>query len=305
MKFGTFTFSRAPYDAIARTFRLAEELGFASAWVNDDLMVPDYSDFEPWTLLGALARDTSRIRLGTMVTAITFRHPSFLAAQALTLDHMSDGRATLGLGSGGPPHPYTAFGHSEWPPRERVERLEETAALLDRLLRGEPVAYEGKHYPVQNAHLPAPVQHPRPPLVIAAHGPRALRVVARYADGWNTLGSQPFPAGIDPAQRLPLAGVVTQTRQLNERLAAICAEIGRDPATIKRSYLALAPNPDPFTSLDAFDEFAGAYAAIGIDEIIFYWPPVEYSYGERSPVPAEVQARFEEIAAQRIAPGAC
>ena len=84
MRFGIFTFSRAPYAEIARHFRVAEELGFASAWVNDDLMVPDYADFEPWTLLGALARDTTRIRLGTMVTAITFRHPTFLAAQVTT-----------------------------------------------------------------------------------------------------------------------------------------------------------------------------------------------------------------------------
>lgn len=302
MRFGIFTFSRAPYEQIAQTFRLAEELGFASAWVNDDLMVPAYSDFEPWTLLGALARDTSRIRLGTMVTAITFRHPSFLAAQAITLDHISNGRATLGLGSGGPPHPYGAFGHEEWPPRERVERLEEQAALLDALLRGERVTREGRHYPIQDARLPVPVQQPRPPLVIAAHGERALRVVARYADGWNTLGGQPFPAGLDPAQRLPLAEAVAATRRLSERLDAASITIGRDPATIQRSVLALCPNPDPFSSLDAFDAYVGAYEVIGIAELIFYWPPVEFSYGERTPLPAELQARFERIAAQRITP---
>ena len=204
MRFGIFTFSRAPYAEIARHFRVAEELGFVSAWVNDDLMVPDYADFEPWTLLGALARDTTRIRLGTMVTAITFRHPTFLAAQVITLDQISDGRVTLGLGSGGPPHPYGAFGHADWSPRERAERLEEQAAILDALLRGERVTREGRHYPVRDAQLPPPVQRPRPPLVIAAHGDRALRVTARYADGWNTLGGQPFPAGLDPAQRLPL-----------------------------------------------------------------------------------------------------
>ena len=213
MRFGIFTFSRAPYAEIARHFRVAEELGFASAWVNDDLMVPDYADFEPWTLLGALARDTTRIRLGTMVTAITFRHPTFLAAQVITLDQISDGRVTVGLGSGGPPHPYGAFGQDEWPPRERVERLEEQAAILDALLRGERVTREGQHYPVRDAQLPPPVQRPRPPLVIAAHGDRALRVAARYADGWNTLGGQPFPAGLDPAQRLPLAEVVSRTRR--------------------------------------------------------------------------------------------
>ncbi|MBA2598395.1 MAG: LLM class flavin-dependent oxidoreductase [Chloroflexia bacterium] len=304
MRFGIFTFSRAPYDAIAQTVRLAEELGFTSAWVNDDLMVPDYADFEPWTLLGALARDTACIRLGTMVTAITFRHPSLLAAQVHTLDHLSDGRVNLGLGAGGPPHPYRAFGQTEWPPRERVERLAEQAVILDTLLRGESATHAGPHYPVRDARLAAPVQRPRPPLVIAAHGDRALRVAARYADGWNTLAGQPYPAGIDPAQRVPLSEAVAQTRQLSERLDAICADVGRDPATIQRSQLALFPNPDPFSSLAAFDEYVGAYAAIGIEELIFYWPPIEFSYGERSSVPAEIQTRFERIAAERIAEAA-
>ncbi len=300
MQFGVFTFSRAPYEGIAQTFKQAEALGFESAWVNDDLMVPDYSDFEPWTLLAAVARETTRIRLGTMVTAITFRHPSLLAAQALTVDHLSDGRVSVGLGSGGPPHPYAAFGHEEWPPRERVGRLEEQAAILDGLLRGEAVARDGMHYPVRDARLTTPVQRPRPPLVIAAHGPRAMRVVARYGDGWNTLGGQPFPEGLDPARRLPLAEVAATTRELGEQLDAACAEIGRDPTTIRRSVLALAPNPDPFASLDAFDAYVGAYAAIGIGEIIFYWPPVEHAYGERSPVSAEAQARYERIAAERV-----
>ena len=302
MQFGIFTFSRAPFEDMTQTFRQAEALGFESAWVNDDLMVPDYSDFEPWTLLAALARETTTIRLGTMVTAITFRHPSFLAAQVLTVDHLSDGRVSVGLGAGGPPHPYAAFGHEAWSPRERVKRLEEQAAILAVLLRDEPAVYDGKHYPIRDARLTAPVQRPRPPLVIAAHGPRAMRVAARYGDGWNTLGGQPFPEGLDPAQRRPLAEVVATTRELGERLDAACAEIGRDPATIRRSVLALAPNPDPFSSLGAFDEYVGAYEAIGIGEIIFYWPPVEHAYGERSPVAAEAQARYERIAAQRVGP---
>jgi alkanesulfonate monooxygenase SsuD/methylene tetrahydromethanopterin reductase-like flavin-dependent oxidoreductase (luciferase family) len=301
MHFGIFTFSRAPYDELAGHVRRAEDLGFVAAWVNDDLMVPDYSDFEPWTLLAALARETAHIRLGTMVTAITFRHPSFLAAQALTVDQISGGRVSVGLGAGGPPHPYGAFGQTDWPPRERVERLEEQAALLDLLLRGERITREGPHYPVRDAQLPAPVQQPRPPLVIAAHGDRALRVAARYGDGWNTLGGQPFPAAIDPAQRVPLAEAVAETLRLSERLDAICAEVGRDPATLRRSQLALCPNPDPFSSLDAFDEFVAAYEAIGIAELIFYWPPIEYAFAARRPLPAEVQARFERIAAQRVA----
>jgi alkanesulfonate monooxygenase SsuD/methylene tetrahydromethanopterin reductase-like flavin-dependent oxidoreductase (luciferase family) len=299
MRFGIFSFGRVPYDDLARRFRQAEELGFVSAWVDDDILTPGYADFEPWTVLGALARDTERIRLGTMVTAITFRHPSFLTAQAITLDHISGGRAELGLGAGGPPNPYGAFSQHEWSPGERAERLEEYAAVLDPLLRGETVTHEGRHYPVQDAQVPTALQHPRPPLIIAAHGDRGLRVVARHADGWNSLGGQPYPLP-DPSALVTLSEAVAETKRLSERLADFCQEIGRDPSSVRHSVQALNPVPDPFTSLDAFDEYVGAYQEIGIDELIVYWPPIEY-FGERGSIPVADQARFERIASERIA----
>jgi alkanesulfonate monooxygenase SsuD/methylene tetrahydromethanopterin reductase-like flavin-dependent oxidoreductase (luciferase family) len=299
MQFGIFSFGRVPYDDLARRFQQAEALGFVSAWVDDDILTPGYADFEPWTVLGALARDTDRMRLGTMVTAITFRHPSLLAAQVITLDHISVGRAALGLGAGGPPNPYRAFGQHEWAPRERAERLEEYAAVLDPLLRGEPVTHEGRHYTVKGAQVPAPVQHPRPPLIVAAHGDRGLRVVARHADGWNSLGGQPYPL-TDPSALVTLSEAVAETKRLSERLADFCQEISRHPSSVRRSVQALNPVPDPFTSLDAFDEYVGAYAEIGIDELLFYWPPIEY-FTKRRPIPLADQARFERIASERIA----
>ena len=302
MRFGIFSFGRAPYAALAQRFRLAEELGFGSAWVDDDLLVPHYSDFEPWTLLGALARDTSAIRLGTMVTAVTFRHPSLLAAQVATLDHVSGGRAELGLGAGGHPHPYAAFSQHAWSPRERADRLEETAAIVGPLLRGEAVTRDGPHYPVADARLPPAVQRPRPPLTVAAHGSRGLRTVARHADGWNSLGGQPYSAEGGEVGRVTLAEAVAETRRLSGRLDETCRDEARDPATVWRSVQALHPVPDPFSSLDAFDAYVGAYDEIGIDELIFYWPPIEL-FGERGPVPAALQARFERIASERIARG--
>lgn len=300
MQFGIFNFSRAPYGEIARHFRDAEHLGFASAWVDDDLLVPEYADLEPWTLLGALARDTSRIRLGTMVSAITFRHPTFLAAQALTLEQVSDGRAALGLGSGGPPHRYDAFGHAAWTPRERAERLEEQAAIIGPLLRGETVDFAGQHYTIENVHLPGAIQQPRPPFIVAAHGNRALKVVARYADGWNSLGGIQFPEP-DPPRTLSLAEAIAETRRLSEKLDQSCLEIGRDPATVRRSVQVLKPDPDPLSSLDAFDEYVGAYEELGIDELILYWPPVDLAFGERKPIPPARQALYEKIASERIA----
>ncbi len=275
MRFGIFSFGIAPYEDLARRWRSAEELGFDSAWVDDDLNMPEYADFEPWTLLGALSRETSRLLIGTLVSVVTFRHPSFLAAQVITLDHISGGRAELGLGSGGPPNAYGAYGLDEWSPKGRLDRLTEQAAILDPLLRGETVTWEGRHYSVREARVPAPLQRPRPPFIIAAHGDRGLRLVARHADGWNSLGGQPYRLAQDPSKRVSLAEAVAETRRLSERLDTYCEQLGRDPATIRRLVLAYRPITDPFSSLDAFDEYISRYREIGIDEMVFYWPPLD------------------------------
>jgi alkanesulfonate monooxygenase SsuD/methylene tetrahydromethanopterin reductase-like flavin-dependent oxidoreductase (luciferase family) len=301
MRFGIFSMGRGPYTALSDRFHQAEAMGFASAWVDDDLLTPGYSELEPWTLLGALARDTTSIRLGTMVTAITFRHPSLLAAQVATLNHISGGRAELGLGAGGPPNPYPAFSHTEWTPRERAERLEEYADVLSPLLRGETVTRSEPHYPVQDAVLPPGVQLPRVPLIVAAHGDRGLRVAARHADGWNSLGGQPYPLK-DPKDLVTLQQAVAETKRLSDRLDGFCREAGRDPATVRRSVQALRPVPDPFASLDAFDAYVGSFAAIGIEEIIFYWPPIDLVVAHATTVPADRQALFERIVAERITP---
>ena len=316
MRFGIMSFCQAPYEELVRRFRAAEELGFASAWVDDDILTPGYVDFESWTLLAALARETSRHRLGTLVTVLPFRHPTFLAAQVVTLDHLTGGRAELGFGAGGPPNNYAAFGQADWSPQERAERLEEQAAILASLLRGEPVAFEGRHYTVQGAQLSLPVQRPRPPFIVAAHGDRGLRVAARHADGWNSLGGQPYRIAQDPSKRIPLADAVANTKRLSERLDGFCREVGRDPATLRRSVLAYRPLADPLASLDAFDEYAGRYREIGIDEVVFYWPPLDNLFPRRpgSPVERPVyeaalpvspaqQAAFERIAAERIMSG--
>jgi alkanesulfonate monooxygenase SsuD/methylene tetrahydromethanopterin reductase-like flavin-dependent oxidoreductase (luciferase family) len=302
MAFGILSFAAVPYEELARRFRQAEELGFASAWLDDDVLTR-YADFEPWTALAALARDTARIRLGTMVTSVTFRHPSFLAAQVATLDHLSGGRAELGLGAGGPPNPYGAFGLDDWGPRERAERLEEQAAILDPLLQGEAVDFEGHHYRAIGARLPRPpVRRPRPSLIVAAHGDRGLRVAARHADGWNSFGGQPYPGGEDWGQGIPLTEAVAYTRRLSERLDGVCREEGRDPTTLRRTVLAYRPVPDPLTSRDAFDEYAGTYREIGIEEVVFYWPPLR-NVIEGLPISAQQQAAFERIAADRIRAG--
>lgn len=313
MRFGIMSFATSPYEDLVQRFRMAEQLGFASAWVNDDILMPGAANLEPWTFLAALARDTTRIQLGTLVSVITFRHPSFLAAQVVTLDHLSGGRAALGFGAGGPPNNYGALGYGTWSPTERAARLEEQAAILDPLLRGEVVSYAGRYYRVQGACLPPSVQRPRPTLLVAAHGDRGLRVAARHADGWNSFGGQPYRVAQDPRKRLSLVDAVAETRRLSERLDACCQEVGRDPATLRRTVLAYRPVVDPLSSLDAFDEFVGRYQEIGIDELVFYWPPLDNLFPRHPgspddepvfepsrPVSATQQAAFEQIAGERI-----
>jgi alkanesulfonate monooxygenase SsuD/methylene tetrahydromethanopterin reductase-like flavin-dependent oxidoreductase (luciferase family) len=300
VRFGILSFAAAPYAELVRHWRTAEALGFDSAWLADDLLQPGSADFEAWTLLAALARETRRLRLGTLVSSVVHRHPALLAAQAITLDYVSGGRAVVGIGAGGPPNNYALLGLEPWSARERLDRCAEQLAVLDPLLRGEPVAFAGQYYRVAAAEVPVPVQRPRPSLVVAAHGDRGLRLSAQYADGWNSFGGQPrSQAGGGPGEQVSLPEAVDATRRLSERLDGFCREAGRDPASLRRTVLAYRPVPDPLASLDAFDEYVGAYRGIGIEEFTFYWPPVASVFGKR-PVSAAQQAAFERIATDRI-----
>ncbi len=274
LRFGIGTYARIPYDGMAQYFREAEAMGFDSAWTDDDIFFPTASDFDPWTLLAGLAVETERIRLGILVSAITFRYPSVLAAQVITADHISKGRIELGLGAGAPGL-NGVVGLAEWSPRERSERFEEYASILAAMVRGERVDFDGAHYAVHDALVAAPIQKPRPPLILAAHGERGLRTTARYADGWNTVVELTDSAGGDASWQAILAGAVATTKRMSERLDVIASEEGRDPATLRRSVLVYRAAVNPFSSVDAFDEVAGAFQQVGIDEIIFVWPPIE------------------------------
>lgn len=300
MRYGVLSFSIAPFERLARRWRTFEELGFDSAWIADDLNVTGYADFESWALLAALASETSRMQIGTLISSVRIRHPSFLASQVITVDHISDGRAAVGIGAGEPEQNATV-GNLPWTARETLERLDEQAAILSVLLRGEPIAHDGPRYPTTVTAMPPPVTRPRPPLVIAAHGPMGLRAAARHADVWNCLGGQVYKGGPNPdrSSLRSLDEAVAETRRLMGRLDEACEESGREPGTLARSVLAFRPATDPFASLGAFDDFIGAYADLDLAEITFHWPPLDQAFGE--PPSAADEARFERIAAQRVA----
>ncbi len=185
-RFEIMTIQNASWPVLLERWRTLDALEYDTAWVADHFANPWYPNepwLEGWTLLSALAANTTRIRLGTLVTNITMHNPAVLARQALTLDHISGGRLELGIGAGGAPTDHAMTGVPNWDPPERVERLREFVEIVDRMLRGGVTTYSGRYYGVENAVMyPPAVQRPRPPMMIAAVGTRTLRIAAQYAD---------------------------------------------------------------------------------------------------------------------------
>src|SRR5262249_27701132 len=196
-------------------------------WTN-----PAVPWLEAWTLLAAAARDTTRIRLATYVSQIPLRHPAVLARQALTVDHVSGGRLEVGLGTGLTIDPaYDMIGIPNWEPKERVARFGEYVEVVDRLLANERASYDGRYYRIQNAVMNPPrIPQPRPPIGVAALSPVMLRHAARHADNWNSLS---FAASFEQQHAETAARVA--------RVDDACRAIGRDPASLRRSYLMFDP----------------------------------------------------------------
>jgi len=272
LRFGLMYLQGAPWDDVIERTQRGEEMGFDSLWIADHMtgQYPTLVSYEAWTLLGALAMTTTRARIGTLVTPITFRHPSLLAMSATTVDHASAGRLEIGLGIGGAPVDGTVVGADDWPGPERVTRLEEQVDLLDRLLRGEMIDHHEGYYPTAGAVVTRSLQRPRPPIVIAGDGPRLIDLAVRRGDAWNTLGGQPMRGR--GAAAVPLKEAVAATGRRMAMLDEACERHERDRHTIRRMLLAYRVSPELFLSRDAFTEYVGLYRGAGIDEFIFYWP---------------------------------
>lgn len=224
-----FGFKTAPqfttYDDILRVWLEADTVpSLEHAWAFDHFIPlgpdPTGSQLEGWTLLGALAARTERLRLGLMVTGNIYRHPAVLAKIGATVDNISHGRLDFGVGAGWNELECNMYGIPLYKPGERIRRLGE-ACEVTRLMWTETVAnFDGRYYQLKDARCePKPVQKPYPPFVIGGSGEQlTLRVVAKYADIWNFVG-----------------GDIETFRHKSEVLNGYCAEIGRDPAAIERS----------------------------------------------------------------------
>lgn len=240
-------------------FQMAEDLGFDHAWVVDHLLdtdgPPENPCHEAWTLLAALAQRTHRIRLGILVTSNTFRHPQLLLKQAVTVDHISEGRLILGIGTGWHADEHRRYGIRLPEPPERVDRLAESLELITLLMAQERTTFHGRYYQVDDAPLePRPIQRPRIPILIAAHRPRMLRLAARFADQWDTFGAIPGAA---------TDGVETDLAEQIRQLDAACAAIGRDPAEIRRSTWGTSA---VLSSEDAYVDFVERHRRLGFTD---------------------------------------
>jgi F420-dependent oxidoreductase-like protein len=224
MKLGAaFWLERTDWPSLREAILAAEAAGFDSLWFDDHLLSdegdPGDPKLEGWTTAAAAAAITRRPTIGHLVTATTFRHPAVLAKMATTLDHVSGGRAVLGIGAGWFAREHAAFGIDFGASMgDRIDRMGEAVSIVRRLLDGERVTHRGRFYHLTDAVCaPRPLQ-PRLPILIGGSGPRrTLPLVARFADAWNGYGT-------------PEEVAVTLER-LDER----CREAGRDPAAIERS----------------------------------------------------------------------
>src|SRR5262245_5812485 len=214
------------FDRVVEQAQAAEKAGFGMVSVMDHLYQipgiggPEEPMLEGWSVLAALSRETHRVRLGTLVTGVTYRNPALLAKQATTLDTISGGRAVLGLGAAWNDVEHAGYGYEFPPVRERMDRLEEALAIARAMFTQDQPSFEGRHYRIQEAYnVPRPVQPGGPKILVGGGGEqRTLRIAAKYADitHWFAMGLESL-------------------KHKTEVLERYCEEIGRDPSTIERT----------------------------------------------------------------------
>ena len=258
----------------------AEAAGFDTLWLGDHLLYR-FADgstkgpWEAWTMLSALAASTSRIRLGPLVAATAFHAPAMLAKLAATVDEVSGGRLVLGLGAGWNETEFRGFG---FPFDHRIDRFEEAFTIIRTLLRDGAIDFDGRWYQARDCELlPRPARPGGPPLLIGSIGPRMLRITLPHVDAWNVWYADVDngPAGLEPRLRL---------------VDAVCAEVGRDPATVERTVAVLVRLPggrgrvqgdfrqsaiQPLTGTSReIAEGLRAYARLGVAEVQLVVDPI-------------------------------
>lgn len=254
-QFGLVVGASRPWPELVERARQAEQLGWDSIWVADHFFggQDERADYhEAYTVLAGLAMATERVRLGVMVAGNTYRNPIVLLKQAVTVDHISNGRTDFGIGAGWWEREHEAYSYRFPPPGERVDMLAEALEAIDSLQRNERTTLNGKHYHFENAPLePKPVQEPRLPVVIGASGPRMLGITAKHADIWNTRSE------------------IDEARRKSQLLDEYCHGLGRDPDEVTRS---VWPAANQLDSSEQFKGYVNEFSAAGFSHFLFGWP---------------------------------
>jgi len=282
------------YERIREIAVEAERLGFESIWLSDHFFLTKESIgtncLECWTTLAALARDTTTLRMGPMVSAQSYRSPALLANIAASLDHISDGRLYFGIGAGWKVVEYEAYGYPFPKPATRIRQLDETIEIAKRMWTQEKATFKGRHYSVEDALCyPHPVQKPHIPVWVGGSGSLTLKVSARHADAVNFAWSQP-PAffeerlgvlrrhcskiGRDYDEIRKSAGLMITMEETEEELEAELEDQRRKAETQYRRYLSRQP-PNVVDTPEVVAERMGEYVALGIDHFI-----LRFNYGE-------------------------
>ncbi|MEE8244247.1 MAG: LLM class F420-dependent oxidoreductase [Pseudomonadales bacterium] len=272
MKFSFWPNPAQKYEEVLELAKHVEQTGWDGFWYADHFMpnAPDTSTPWPeaWTTLTAVGATVPRIRVGTLVSGNTYRHPAVLAKMVATLDHITGGRAVLGLGSGWQENEHDHYGIPFYTTRERLDRLDEACQIIKSLYTNAKTDFDGRFYQLKDASLePKPVQHPLPLLIGGGGEKRTLRITAEHANEWNVWGD------------------VAILRQKMEVLDQHCDDVGRDPKEIQRTAVALLfmsednafleqmrnaelQQPALIGTVEEIREIVEEYEAIGVDELI-------------------------------------
>jgi len=258
------------YAEILQTWREVDELGFDTAFLFDHFIPisadPNGPCFEGWTLLSALAAQSKRVKVGLLVTGNTYRNPALVAKMAATVDHVSNGRAILGIGAAWFEAEHTAYGIPFFTPSERAKRLGEAVTVIKLLLSQPKSTFNGKFYQLKDAPCePKPVQK-HLPLLIGGVGPKRVQpLAARHADIWHF-----FPGNEDPQE----------AKRMCESFDQLCQKVKRDPATVEKS-LSLRPSQLAGSSKEVASHVQ-ALADVGVRHfIISLSPPFDHALLQR------------------------
>ena len=285
MRFGLTILPELPWVELRAKWEAAEAMGFDHAWTYDHLVwggLPESAWYGTMPTLTAAALVTERIGLGTLVSSPNFRHPVVLHREVQSLDDISGGRFVLGVGTGGDLDS-EILGGPAMSTRDRVDRFHEFVELLVRLRTEDRVDADGRWFSSRNARTLPPLQDV--PLVVAANGPRSLRLAARTGDAWVTTG--PRAETVEEWW----TGLDTARQGLEEALVAA----GREPSSFPR-YLNLDSSPQySLTSRGVFEEMVGRAAASGFTDVITHWPRPEGPYAGSVAVLEDVAAEMRSL----------